>query len=736
MDIRYFLSLIWRRKFLLLFVAALAAAATFLIVSSQPAKYKANAILSTGIVEFKGVSVERENPFIQQFQVENAFHNLIEGMQSRSTLKLLTQRLLEHDFSSDNPQAPFRVLTSGKETPTQEALEGFSGKIPLNQPDSQMNADELAEQNKLFNEVAKALEYDYESLRKHLSVKRIPDTDYLHIEFASENPALSYFAINSFCDEIIRLDRSEQTTEESSAVNFYAGLVKEKKKNLDELTKELSRYESNRNLVNLQEQTKSIVSQLRELELLREQFNKEIPSLRSNIETLNDHIQRTARGKANAYFNAVFLNKDVREIDQRITLLTDQYVGSGQKDETLRKQLDLLKSEKKDLTKRIAEQQTRDNGTDSERNKDLWDKRIEKELDLNTAEASVKSLNKEIKQLKGKAQSLVSDNAYVGNLAQQIEIARKEYFDLVDKLHQAEQVSRKPDSRLRMLEPPLLPEKPEPSNRLILSAFAGASTGILTTIFLVLIAFFDTTPGTPSKLYGFTKLHLIGSIQRLKNKVTDFNSIFFGGGQDTGHDPFKEHLRKLRYVIETSGSNTFLITSLKPGEGKTFFALALAYSLSLNNRKVLLIDANFRHNELSLSSNIQPDDNPFSVSSRLSQTVAVTQYSNTKFADLPTNIHILGNGGGDRSPMEALEGKDFVKWLYDYSQRYDYIIIEGSALNDFADSRELALFAEKVIAVFSAQSSLGQADKEALQFLKSLGNKYLGSVLNKVERID
>ena len=104
--------------------------------------------------------------------------------------------------------------------------------------------------------------------------------------------------------------------------------------------------------------------------------------------------------------------------------------------------------------------------------------------------------------------------------------------------------------------------------------------------------------------------------------------------------------------------------------------------------------------------------------------------------NLPNNVDILGNFGGDMSPNEALAGNDFVRLLYDYQQKYDYILLEGPALNDYADSKELSLYADKVIGVFAAQSSKITADDESIGFLNSLGEKYLGSVLNRVDRLD
>jgi len=722
----------------------LTAIVTFILVSKLPEKFKSNAILSSGIVEFKGVNIEQDNPFIQKFQVENAFSNLREGILSRSSLKLLTKRLMKHDLTSNSESPPFRILTSDNESPSSKEVKEVAKTLELKEIDENsdyhleeedVSNNSKQEQNRLFKDVAKALEYDYESLRENLDVARIGETDYLNIEFVSENPELSYFAVSAFCDEIIKLDRSIQSDEESTAFNFYKELAVEKKASLDELLKELNQYKRNKNLVNLEEQTKSIVSQIRELELLREQIKKEIPSLEENIKNLDHYIKQTARVNADNYTYSVLLNEDVQELSEQIKILNDQYITGGKKDKSLESRLENMREERSKLVGRIAAKEVVNADENIERNKDLLDKRIEKELDLSTAKESSKSLDKEIYSLKSKARSLVSDDAYVGNLEQQIIIAEKEYFGLVDKLHAVEQVTKKEENRLSLIEPAQVPEEPEPKNKILLSAFAGASSGILTTVLLFLLAFFDNSPNSLSKFSSLTGLSPLGSLNKLKSKKIGFNTIFSGNAKGIEVESFLESTRKIRYAIEVSGAKTFLVTSTKSQSGKSFFILALAYSMSLTNRSVLIIDANFKNNSLSTLANMPLSDSPFKIRAKgkfNDNKNGNGLYLPVRKEHLPKNIDIIGNSSGNLSPTEALAGRDLVRLLHEYSRIYDYIFIEGAALNQYADSRELAMFVEKIIAVFSSNAPIQDADKESIDFLKNQDDKFFGSVLNEV----
>jgi succinoglycan biosynthesis transport protein ExoP len=100
---------------------------------------------------------------------------------------------------------------------------------------------------------------------------------------------------------------------------------------------------------------------------------------------------------------------------------------------------------------------------------------------------------------------------------------------------------------------------------------------------------------------------------------------------------FKELIRSIRFEIdqELRGEKVLAITSLDQQEGKTILAISLAYSYSMINKKVLLIDGNF--------------SNP-----TVSQTAQPKVYLEEFFKNNPDNYdtlpaytNVMGNRGGD-----------------------------------------------------------------------------------------
>jgi Mrp family chromosome partitioning ATPase len=192
---------------------------------------------------------------------------------------------------------------------------------------------------------------------------------------------------------------------------------------------------------------------------------------------------------------------------------------------------------------------------------------------------------------------------------------------------------------------------------------------------------------------------------------------------------FRELLRKLRYEVESSNKAIFLFTSTEPQQGKTTLIQALAYSLSLSNKRVLIIDTNFCNNDLTVALNAKPTLETFSM--------APEEVSIDKVREIVTtyNIHgveVIGCKGGDYTPSEILPRNHLLNYLPVLKEYYDFVLLEGAPLNDYTDSKELVNYVEGVIAIFSSRISLKQNDKESIQFLQNMNGKLLGAVLNNV----
>ena len=78
MELRYFFFILSKRKWLLLTVIVAAAISTAFVVGLLPKKYKSSSVIETGLIDYKSVrAVGEANPFIQEFEIESKFANLV-----------------------------------------------------------------------------------------------------------------------------------------------------------------------------------------------------------------------------------------------------------------------------------------------------------------------------------------------------------------------------------------------------------------------------------------------------------------------------------------------------------------------------------------------------------------------------------------------------------------------------------------------------------------------------------
>ena len=356
------------------------------------------------------------------------------------------------------------------------------------------------------------------------------------------------------------------------------------------------------------------------------------------------------------------------------------------------------------------------------------------------AQRAVESYDRELRGLKGQIGSYQRDDANLANLEAQKETLDEQYLSNLGKLEEAIQKAESVENPLSLIESAELPEKPEPTHRTVISAFAGIAGGTFASIFIFILALMDSTIQSPSQFSRRTRLPLLGFVNKIKTKKLDLNYLFHSKNPKKQLESFREAVRKLRSIVEASGKRSFLFVSPKDNEGKSFLIILLAYALSLNNRRVLIIDTNFRNNTLSNYKNT-----PFWTNTGDGKGGVVSNWLGTAPKETPPppgdendgwslrNVDIIGNKNGNQSPSEVLAGKDFERVMRNYSTRYDYIFLEAASMNQYSDALELMSFVEKVIAVFSADSVINNGDKETLEFLRRIDTKFLGGVLNQVD---
>lgn len=742
MDFSNLINIIARRKWLILGAMLVAAALTYSLIGMKPESYRSTAVVSTSILNYKGIGDEGGGGFVQPFQIENGFANLIEFIRSRATIKLMTIEMLRHDLEERVKNGkPFRQPNMGLAKFSDEDARYVLSEI------KKISLDSLSEDLILnsdleykMDQIARAYGYDNDALLNSLSVKRKAATDYITVDFVTESPALSQHMANVFSKRMINYRYNIMVREKKKNVEAFAQLVAQKKAVVDSIKNALFGYLYQRGLPNIGRQSEETVMQMSQLEMEKREAESRLRTATESMGRYQKYIEDKSGRGAGDTRSRVADKSLVQEKSNRVSQLTQKSLETGGKDEEVEAQLAEARREYdkavRSSARTLGRAKAPADGEAGTRD-DLYQKKVDADIERIAAQNALDDISRRISTLNGKLSTLVSNDEVATTLSADQKRADDELATVNAQYIKAKLSYENTENPLHIVETARLPEWPEPNRQVLLSAFAAIVIGSLAVIALFLMAYFDNTLQSPDVLKQQTKLPMLGAISAVPVKGLDLGRVFAANSPDSAaqYTAFREGLRKIRSNIILSEEHTFLIVSTQAKEGKTFAMHGLAYSLAANNKRVLMLDTNFK-----MPLPLQYTDLPTPHFATLNQIIKSNGMSEIfrekrKTSASPGDEHlvdIIGNSGLDRSPAELLKPEQFRKFLTDLREHYDYIFMEAAPLNLHSDAQELEPYADKIIAVFNASSTIRSADKESLQYLQSLGNKFMGSLLTGV----
>ena len=744
-----------RRIGFLLGIPILTVVASYFLISEMGDRYRSTAQIATGFTTDDAVKLS-DTP-ATPFDVSTNFTNVIESMNSVPVLSLVSYRLVIHDLED---KKPFRVFDDSKERDIiidEKSLTNALGLFKQKLQDIK-TLNLFDTQDQMLFAILKGYGYDAETIKKDLRIRRLDNSDFISVDYTSENPFLSALTVNVVCQEFIRYNKTLKTDRSSESIEFLKNIVDEKKKILDQKTNALDSFRINNNVFNHDTETKNKIALITDYELNRDREANTINRLEFSIRKLEGNMEIKSKnlGKANRQ-ETLLVNERILEIRRKINeLMSSNNESSRGRLSQLRDELQLETSRLDALSaNEKAEQEFRE----------MEKERDNLKMDLQFARNNLSSIDQSLRKLRADVAGAATKKVSTTDLDREVELATTEYVNAQDKYNAAKNKSLVIGSSMRQILQGQPSYEPETSQASLIMGLSGAGGFLLALLGVMAFEFLDNSIRVATRLEKFTGINTIGTVNLLKDKDFNLREVFNDRSSNKEYEMFSHFLRKLRYEIQSSGSKVFLITSTQVKTGKSFLIVSLSYALSLVHAKVLIIDTNFRHNSLTkallprmdsrklLKKGIidEEDDDDLMLEEQNANTheddtdeeenqlpattttgqrdLARNLINRTKFA----GVDIIGNVGANDSPSEIMAGRDFNEMIRNLSERYDCVLMEGPALNNYSDSKELIGYADKVIPVFAADASINHHDRDSIKYFKSINGKLMGSVLNKVK---
>jgi succinoglycan biosynthesis transport protein ExoP len=730
MDLIYLFKSLMKRKWVIIASAILAAGLAWFLTQNAVKNFRSTSQVSTGFTVSDRIAIGDDN--FDLYEAETKFNNAVVTITSQSVLNLLAYKLVLHDLES---ASPFRKLSeSTKNDPVYKAVNKEQAKKVFAERSVSMKllTSYKPEEKKLLEFMA-LYAYDYKSIIKKLNVYRLQKTDYIQIDFISENPELSAFVVNTLYEEFLRYYKKIRSTTTKESIDTLRTIMEKRKEELD-FKNALLRGAgiASANMENTS--TYDLISNF-ERSLAIEQAN--LTTLQASLRKVESRLNNTT---ANTQSPASTAPESNVKNDELILLRNSMneayrnYLASGSTDQALLARYNRLK---KEYQTKVAETKPVVSEVEEklpESRTELLARKNDIEIDIQTSIRNIASLQNKVNALRGVASSNAVKGASAETLVKEANQANNEYLDAKQKYTSAIETSSSAANNFRqiLLGQPAI--NPEPSKRMLTIAMAGGGAFIMSVLLVIFISYLDSSIKTPGIFSKSVNLKLINMVNHMNLKGGTIGDIVakktdVASRDKNLHNVFRESLRKLRYEIENSGKKIFLFASTKKGQGKTTLITGLSYIFSMSKKKVLIIDTNFCNNDLTVYLGALPSLEQFSYDS----SKPIVDQVKEKAYKLDENIHIIGCEAGDFTPSEVLPKDNLLKHLQELTGYFDYIFLEGAPLNDFSDAKELSQFVDGVIGVFSATNTIKQIDKESISFFKSLNGKYTGSILNMVD---
>ena len=275
--------------------------------------------------------------------------------------------------------------------------------------------------------------------------------------------------------------------------------------------------------------------------------------------------------------------------------------------------------------------------------------------------------------------------------------------------------------------PPGQPFEPNTRRTAVLALVVGLLIGLGAAF---LIDYLDTSIRDDDDLVRATGLPVLASVPMLPGKqLPDARHLT---SRDQPSSPSAEAFRSLhtslRFMALERPIRTLLVTSARPGDGKTTIAANLAYAAARSGDRVLLIDCDLRKPQAHL---LFAFPNEIGFTSVLLGEATIRQVAH--LVPDAEALAVVTAGPQPPNPSELLAGECTQKSLKRLSEAVavDLVVIDSPPVLPVSDPVVLAPLVDGVVVVASANTTARRQLQKSIERLAQVDAPMLGTVLNR-----
>lgn len=268
---------------------------------------------------------------------------------------------------------------------------------------------------------------------------------------------------------------------------------------------------------------------------------------------------------------------------------------------------------------------------------------------------------------------------------------------------------------------PGAPYKPDLKKNLLISFVLGllaAAAGI------AVLEILDDTFKSPEEVEEQLGLAVLGIIPLTEG---DILPDITGSPNSAVAEAYRSLRTALQFSTDQGAPRSVLVTSARPGEGKSTTALALAVNFAQLGMKVLLIDADLRNP--SQHRNLRRDNTTGLANYLAGADTAASMFQETDVKGLS----FMATGPLPPNPAELLAGPKMLSLLSAAGEKFEAVILDAPPVMGLADSPLLSSITGGTLFVMATGDTRRGIIKAALKRLHFARARMVGAVMNKYD---
>jgi capsular exopolysaccharide synthesis family protein len=266
--------------------------------------------------------------------------------------------------------------------------------------------------------------------------------------------------------------------------------------------------------------------------------------------------------------------------------------------------------------------------------------------------------------------------------------------------------------------PPGAPYEPRPLRNLLAGILAGLAVGLALAFG---IEFVDDTIKSPDDVASKMKLPMLGLVPRMPKASSMLEEL--ADPRSDIAEAYYSVMTALQFTSNRGYPRSILVTSSRPGEGKSSTSLALAQNFARMGVAALLIDADLR----------KPSFNADSAGDiGLSRLLVTADGVSTHIVKTKTSrLSLLPSGPLPPNPAELLTTNRIRAIIEEATAQFDVVVIDAPPVLGLADAPILSSICEATLMVIESGLVRRVIALQATQRLTAAAARIAGAVLTK-----